>query len=86
MPALVAALRDESEELRVSAARALGQISDAAAVDGLVAALGSDRREADRAAAAALLRLGASGLRALEAHPSQYAAEALAVHRIRAAA
>ena len=86
VPALVAALRDESEELRVSAARALGQISDAAAVDGLVAALGSDRREADRAAAAALLRLGASGLRALEAHPSQYAAEALAVHRIRAAA
>ena len=36
-----------------------------------------------RAVAGALLRLGEPGLRALEASPSPYAAEALAVHRVR---
>jgi hypothetical protein len=40
----------------------------------------------DRAVAGALLKLGRAGIESLQTHGSPYAAEALAVHRMRVAA
>ena len=52
--ALIAALKDEDEEIRIYAARALGSIGDESATDALMEALENDksakvRREAARA-------------------------------------
>jgi HEAT repeat protein len=69
--------------LRTSAARAIGAIGDESAAEPLAATLDGSDHLASRAIAGALLRLGPSGLRALEATLSPYAAEALAVHSVR---
>ncbi len=83
---LLAALGTPAQSLRLSAAKALGDISDKAAAPGLVAALPGAGHEDARAIAAALLQLGPEGLRALERSASPYAAEALAVHALRQSA
>lgn len=84
VPALVRALdADTSPAVRREAAVALGKISDTAAVPALSLALGTGSHLVERAVAAALLRMGSDGLDVLEQHPSPYAAEALAVHRMR---
>ena len=80
------AVLSDDPDLRVAAARALGRISDPAAVPGLAHALDGAGHDSDRAVAAALLRLGTRGLAALEDHSSPYAAEALAVHSVRTSA
>jgi HEAT repeat protein len=83
---LIAALSATDEELRLQAARALGRIGDASVVPGLAQTLGTGSHEVERAVAAALLRLGPAGQDALAVHGSPYAAEALAVHRLRTTA
>jgi HEAT repeat protein len=83
VPVLTAALDSEHPELRIKAAVALGKVSDTSAVPALAATLGSGVHEVDRAVAGALLHLGGAGADALEDHPSPYATEALAVHRMR---
>lgn len=84
VPALVDALQHARPEVRVRAATALGKVSDSVAVPGLVAALDAGPHEVDRAVADALVRIGPGGLGALTDHPSPYAAEALALHQLRA--
>lgn len=86
VPALAGALENGHAEVRIKAAVALGRISDASAVPALVSTLGSGVHTVDRAVAGALLHLGRPGHEALEAHPSPYAAEALAVHGMRSPA
>jgi HEAT repeat protein len=83
---LVAALHEQDLELQVAASEALGRLSDPTAVPGLAAALDENTHEGSRAVAAALLRLGEPGFRVLEGSGSPYAAEALAVHRVRQSA
>jgi hypothetical protein len=83
VPVLVSALRGSESAVRIQAAVALGRIGDCSAVPALAQALGGGGHEASRALAGALVRLGGDGLAALEAHASPYAAEALAVHRMR---
>ena len=86
VPVLTGALEHADPEVRLRAAVALGKVSDPTAVAGLVAALGAGPHEVDRAVADALVRIGPSGLGALVDHPSPYAAEALALHEMRARA
>ena len=86
VPALLRALAHADTEVRVRAAVALGQIGDAGAVPALAASLGAGVHVVDRAVAEALARLGPTGRAALAAHPSRYAAEVLAVERIRVSA
>ncbi|HSE69263.1 MAG TPA: HEAT repeat domain-containing protein [Nocardioidaceae bacterium] len=87
VPSLLRLLEAEDAgdvETRVAAAAALGRIADPVAVPGLSVALDGVSRESDRAVAGALLRLGPEGREALAGHSSPYAAEALAVHAVRA--
>ena len=86
VPSLVKALAAHDTAVRLEAATALGKVSDASAVTALATALGTGVREVDRAIAGALLQLGERGRAALVGHASPYAAEALAVHRLRTAA
>ena len=89
-PESVASLLDavtaDDPAVRAAAARALGQVGDVRAATGLAEALTHRHHESSRAVAGALLRLGAPGLAALDRSDSPYAAEALAVHRVRAGA
>ena len=80
---LLRAMVDPDPQLRIAAARALGGIGDVRAAPRLAEALRDRHHLTSRAVAGALLRLGDPGLRALRASPSPYAAEALAVHRVR---
>jgi HEAT repeat protein len=84
VPALVDALEHPDAEVRVQAAVALGKVSDATALDGLLSVLDTGPHVVDRAVAEALVRLGPPGLGALADHPSPYAAEALALHLTKA--
>ena len=77
------ALEGRGDDVRAAAATALGAVGDASATERLVAALDDEDHLTSRAVAAALLRLGEPGRHALETSPSPYAAEALAVHRVR---
>jgi len=80
---LLRAMREPDPELRVAAATAIGRVGDTRAAARLAESLRDRHHLTSRAIAGALLRLGEPGLRALEASPSPYAAEALAVHRVR---
>ncbi|MGZ4501619.1 MAG: HEAT repeat domain-containing protein [Nocardioidaceae bacterium] len=80
---LVRTLYEEDAALRVAVADALGAVSDPSGVPGLAMVLDLNTHEASRAVASALLRLGEPGLRVLGASESPYAAEALAVQRVR---
>jgi HEAT repeat protein len=84
IPALVNALSVPDELVRSAAAGALGDIGDPAAAPGLGAALDRAPRLTSRTLASSLLQLGEEGHRILRDHPSPYAAEALAVHDLRA--
>jgi HEAT repeat protein len=83
VPPLLGSVRRPDKELRVAAARALGAIGQPDVAGPLAAALCDGDHETSRAVAGALLRLGAPGLEALETSASAYAAEALAVQRVR---
>ncbi|HET6698259.1 MAG TPA: HEAT repeat domain-containing protein [Nocardioidaceae bacterium] len=80
---LLAILDDDDPTARTTAATALGRIGSAEAAAGLARALDGADRDADRAVAAALLRLERTGREVLATAGSPYAAEALAVHRVR---
>jgi HEAT repeat protein len=80
---LLGSVRRPDPELRVAAARALGAIGQPDVAGSLAAALCDGDHETSRAVAGALLRLGAPGREALETSASVYAAEALAVQRVR---
>ncbi|MEO5710025.1 MAG: HEAT repeat domain-containing protein [Nocardioidaceae bacterium] len=80
---LLRAMADADPDLRVAAARALGSVGDVRVAPRLAGSLRDRHHLTSRAVAGALLRLGDPGLLALRASPSPYAAEALAVHRVR---
>ncbi len=80
---LLRAMVDVDPDLRVAAAQALGAIGDVRVAPRLAESLRDRHHLTSRAVAGALLRLGDPGVRALRASPSPYAAEALAVHRVR---
>jgi len=83
---LLNAFAGSAPVLRLTVARALGDISDRSAAPGLADALAGAEHDEARAVAGALLRLGPAGLRALEESDSPYAAEALALHALRQSA
>jgi HEAT repeat protein len=85
VPDLLRSLTHDDPQVRTAAARALGDIGSAAAVPGLLRALDSADDDLARSVATALVRVEPSGER-LAAHPSPYAAEAVALHRLRTAA
>jgi HEAT repeat protein len=80
---LLTTLGEGDPAARTAAATALGRIGSAEAAGGLARALDGADRDADRAVAAALLRLEGTGREVLATTGSPYAAEALAVHRVR---
>lgn len=83
LPGLQVALAHRSPVARAAAATALGQVGSDRAVAALSGAFEDDDRVLSRRVAAALLRAGPAGHAALAANPSPYAAEALAVGRLR---
>jgi HEAT repeat protein len=83
LPGLEAALGHGSAVTRAAAATALGQVGSDRSARALAGAFEDDDRVLSRRVAAALLRLGPLGHAALAANPSPYAAEALAVGRLR---
>ena len=76
-------MRESDPDLRVAAAASIGRIGDTRAAVRLAESLRDRHHLTSRAVAGALLRLCEPGLSALEASPPPYAAEALAVHRVR---
>lgn len=80
---LLRAMRETDPDLRVAAAASIGRIGDTRAAVRLAESLRDRHHLTSRAVAGALLRLGEPGRSALAASPSPYAAEALAVHRVR---
>ena len=60
VPALIAALKDEDEEMRRAAAESLGEIGDQAAVPALIEALKDNNKQVRLAATRALGKIGDS--------------------------
>lgn len=82
IPSLVETLVDPRPNVRAAAAHALGSIGSSVAADSLADVVAEEEPQVSRQAAEALLQLGA-GRGLLEASPSAYAREALALDAIR---
>ncbi len=85
IPPLIAALLDYRPNVRVAAAHALGSVGSSVAIDSLLEVVDEEEPQVSREAAQSLLELGPGARAVLESSRSPYAAEALALHGIKAA-